>query len=243
MQTHQRAGGTLVLAAGVLGLWAGAAAGWPAPPVGPGDRRPAARAAQEAAKLVRQLADDEYEVRDRAARRLVALGGPARPALREALRDKDVDVRLRAAVILAQIRATPAVLLEELRDADPAVRRQAAAALAELGDKGKVALPALVLLVKDRDAAVRQAALDALLVLDPTNKAVAGHCPPKAHANGKYARLLRKIRVPQDRASYGDYRDYGHSATPEWHGHKGIPTGYWVYVYPDWYIWAEQKKP
>ncbi|MGV3720179.1 MAG: hypothetical protein ACO1SX_04645 [Actinomycetota bacterium] len=63
----------------------------------------------------------------------------------------------------------------------------------------------------------------------------------KASVDGKYDTLLAVIRVPADLGAYTTFNDWGHSATPEWGGFKGLPTGYWVYVYPHWYIWQDQN--
>ena len=30
--------------------------------------------------------------------------------------------------------------------------------------------------------------------------------------------------------------------TEAYAGYRDLPTGYWVYVYPNWYIWGETKK-
>ena len=65
---------------------------------------------------------------------------------------------------------------------------------------------------------------------------------PAASINGKYGKLLRKIKVEADRQNYGDFREYGQYQATDYAGHAGIPAGYWVYVYPHWYIWGEQKK-
>lgn len=58
---------------------------------------------------------------------------------------------------------------------------------------------------------------------------------------GRYRELLHVVYVPQDRAGYTDYRDYGLSATNTYGGQANLTTGYWVYVYPRWYIWKEIK--
>jgi hypothetical protein len=63
----------------------------------------------------------------------------------------------------------------------------------------------------------------------------------KASVNGKYSNLLRVINVPQDRGSYGDFDDYGYYSSTSYAGYDNIPAGYWVYVYPDWYIWGAQR--
>src|SRR5262249_19615942 len=134
-------------------------------------------------------------------------------------------------------------LLADLADKDPKVRRGAAEGLGKLGAAAREAVPALVKALKDPDEPVRDAAAAALQAIDPGNKALAALVPAKAHANGKYARLLRKIHVPQDRQSYGDYSDYGHHPATDWGGHRNLPAGYWVYVFPHWYIWGEVRKP
>ncbi len=64
----------------------------------------------------------------------------------------------------------------------------------------------------------------------------------RASVNGKYRNLLRVISVPHDRASYGDFSDWGYYTGSEWQGHKNLPAGHWVYVYPRWYIWGEMAK-
>jgi hypothetical protein len=62
-----------------------------------------------------------------------------------------------------------------------------------------------------------------------------------ASVNGKYYNLLRTIYVPTDRGSYGDFYEWGHWNGSSWKGHKNLPPGYWVYVYPNWYIWGNRK--
>ena len=72
----------------------------------------------------------------------------------------------------------------------------------------------------------------------------------KAAVNGKYSILLKKIEVKADRATYTDFRDFGEWNGTTYQNHDNLPAGYWVYVYPNWYIWgekdaaadAEQKK-
>ena len=67
-----------------------------------------------------------------------------------------------------------------------------------------------------------------------------------AHAfmviGGKYRRLLKKIDVKDDRAGYTDFADYGYCDCPTYAGRDDLPAGYWVYVYPSWYIWGESRK-
>jgi hypothetical protein len=193
-------------------------------------------------RLIKRLGDDRFRIREAAARELVAIGRPAIPALRGVLKSPDPDLRLRARNILNQIQNSITGLIEDLADKDPKVRREAAEQLGLHGAKAKAAIPALVKALKDGDESVREAAIAALEVIDPANKALAGVIPAKAHVNGKYGRLLRKIKVPQDRKSYGDFTDFGHYQATDWAGHKNIPAGYWVYVHPHWYIWGDLKK-
>lgn len=78
--------------------------------------------------------------------------------------------------------------------------------------------------------------------------AARGEDPPeqqdvkKATADGKYTKLLAVINVPADRGDYGLFNDYGISDGGDWGGYKGLPRGYWVYVYPHWFIWEKEGK-
>jgi hypothetical protein len=49
---------------------------------------------------------------------------------------------------------------------------------------------------------------------------------------------LRTIAVEDDRQTYGDFYDNGYWSGTEWKGHKNLPSGYWVYMAPQWYIFA-----
>jgi hypothetical protein len=51
--------------------------------------------------------------------------------------------------------------------------------------------------------------------------------------------LLRQISVPQDGEKCGEYQDGGLRQVKEYAGFKDLPRGYWVYVYPYWYIWRD----
>jgi HEAT repeat protein len=195
------------------------------------------------ARLIEKLGDARFRVREAATKELIAIGRPALPALRKALSSADPDIRLRARMILGKIKNSVPGLIEDLGNKDAAIRREAAVQLGRLGTAGKEAAAALVKALKDADPSVREAAAMALEAVDPDNKALAGLIPAKAHVNRKYAKLLRKIKVPQDRQSYGDFRDYGQYQATDYYEHKMIPAGYWVYVYPHWYIWGELRKP
>lgn len=65
----------------------------------------------------------------------------------------------------------------------------------------------------------------------------------KASVSGKYRRLVKKIEVQDDFQRFGAFNDYGHWDGAEYSGHKDLPPGNWVYVYPNWYIWAEAIVP
>ncbi|MEZ5940000.1 MAG: von Willebrand factor type A domain-containing protein [Planctomycetaceae bacterium] len=61
-----------------------------------------------------------------------------------------------------------------------------------------------------------------------------------AGCDGKYSDLLDKWDAANDQLTYGEFYDLGFRNSPE-HGEKqGLPAGYWVYVYPNWYIWGER---
>jgi hypothetical protein len=64
-----------------------------------------------------------------------------------------------------------------------------------------------------------------------------------AAVNGRYRTLLRELHMPQDRAQYGYFYEYGVWSGIEYNGHKNLPQGHWVYVHPTWYIWKERVDP
>jgi len=72
-----------------------------------------------------------------------------------------------------------------------------------------------------------------------------GEWPPEAEAlqkasvDGKYRNLLAKVAAPDDRNSYGEFRDYGRWNGTSYMGDQSIPQGYWVYVWPYWYVWGD----
>lgn len=194
-------------------------------------------------QLIRQLDDDDFEVREQATQELTGIGPAAGPALRSALgAAKSLEVRCRLERVLEKIKNSLPYLRDCLHDTDPKVRKESAQRLAELGDKAKPALPALVELLKDKDEDVREAAALAVFGLEPGNKAISDSRVVKAAVGGKYGRLLRRIHVPKDKDGYTAFSDFGHFQATSYAGYDDIPEGYWVYVFPDWYIWGEQKK-
>lgn len=62
-----------------------------------------------------------------------------------------------------------------------------------------------------------------------------------ATRGGKYVTLLKWIEVPEDFEHYGELTDYGFWDGDEWAGYH-VPKGYWVYVFPHWFIFARQAK-
>ena len=56
----------------------------------------------------------------------------------------------------------------------------------------------------------------------------------------RYSTLLKKLNVPRDRASYGDFYNWGYWRGTSYAGHSQLPPGYWVYVYPHWYIYRDK---
>ena len=91
-----------------------------------------------------------------AADALGRIGGPAVPALADALSNTDAVVRLQACRALAYMgaRASPAVpqLVERLYDSEEAVRTQAAGALGQIGEEARPAVPQLMEMLKGKPA-------------------------------------------------------------------------------------------
>ncbi len=123
--------------------------------------------------LIAFLADESPHVRQWATRTLAGLGAaakPAIPAMTEALKDTDVDVRFAAAEALVKLgvpgRVVPALiaLLEDKRWYN---RRWAAEILGDVGPPAKAATPALTKVLKDESEDVRKAAAEALKKIQP----------------------------------------------------------------------------
>ena len=53
--------------------------------------------------------------------------------------------------------------------------------------------------------------------------------------------MLRTLKVEDDVKTYSKFHDYGYYNTRTWKDHTNLPAGYWVYVYPNWYIWRDRK--
>ncbi len=64
-----------------------------------------------------------------------------------------------------------------------------------------------------------------------------------ASLDGKYSELQRTIEVEPDYIQFGAFHDRGFQAGGTYRGHAALPDGYWVYVYPNWYIWRASSEP
>ncbi|KJR42648.1 secreted protein [Candidatus Magnetoovum chiemensis] len=65
--------------------------------------------------------------------------------------------------------------------------------------------------------------------------------PDAAKVSGKYSELIQILPCPEDKASYGDFNDYGYWGGGAWCGAQGR-AGYWVWVNPNWYVWAKSNR-
>lgn len=63
----------------------------------------------------------------------------------------------------------------------------------------------------------------------------------RASVNGKYSGLIQVIKCHRDGKSYGTFHDYGYWGGGRWCGQDG-KAGYWVWIYPYWYIWENADK-
>jgi hypothetical protein len=104
--------------------------------------------------------------RDRAVARLIAMGADGVPTLRDGLKSRDVEVRVKAAAALGKLgqagKAAVPALVTALKDSSAAVRRQAAVSLAAIGLGARDAAPALTGLLRDSDREARALAAFAL---------------------------------------------------------------------------------
>jgi hypothetical protein len=201
------------------------------------------RGETEPEQFVRQLGDSHFRTRKAAEEKLVALGRQSVSALQGAVNSGDLELRRRAERALQAIKTSPEYLVEELRSEPVWRRMEAIEKLRQLGEQARPAIPLLLTMLEEKDESIRGIAAAALSSIDPGNKVLENEIiPAKAHGNGNYSLLLRKILVPQDCFQYGKFYEFGLNGTPEWAGHRNIPPGYWVYVYPHWYIWGSAKS-
>lgn len=58
---------------------------------------------------------------------------------------------------------------------------------------------------------------------------------------GKYSQQLHKLYLPTDEKKYGRCHDYGWWSGKSYAGYKNLNDGYWVFAYPNWYIWGRKN--
>lgn len=61
----------------------------------------------------------------------------------------------------------------------------------------------------------------------------------KASVGGKYRNLLRTFPREYDYLGFTGFQDLGKREIENYNGFTNLPPGYWVYAYPNWYIWGE----
>jgi hypothetical protein len=88
------------------------------------------------------------------------------------------------------------------------------------------------------DGGQRIAPGDRVVFLPAIDRWTSAEAREQASAHGMYSDLLDKVERRADIVRYGRIHDDGHRAESEYAGRKGLPPAHWVYVYPDWYLWA-----
>jgi hypothetical protein len=211
------------------------------------------------AVFVKALGEKDQTVRLQAVKELEHWFGPevqaALPALTAALKHDDMATRRVAAAALGNYhldasRAVPA-LCEALKDKDLELAVQASEALCALREKGNAAIPALREAMKVegvRGESAAAALISINLDIEAEVPAVTEALRKRGSVGGKYRNLLERIKAPQDLDARQFFRDQAaivgvSPPVPEYRGRKNIASGYWVYVYPYWYVWGEQSAP
>ena len=64
----------------------------------------------------------------------------------------------------------------------------------------------------------------------------------RARTQNEYRLLLTRIEVPSDQVVYSSFYDSGYLERPQYAGFVDLPSGYWVYVAPHWYIWGSKRN-
>ncbi|HZT82014.1 MAG TPA: hypothetical protein VFA26_17440 [Gemmataceae bacterium] len=144
----------------------------------------AAPTPEQIAGWVRDLGDDRFEVRANASRQLWAAGRAAEPALKEAARSTDTEVRLRARAILDKFKwgiypDTPQdirTLIGRYRAGDAAGKQEAVKGLLQLGRPG--CLPLAKMAAAEDNPADRKVLLQA--ITDNASRAAAALLPGEA---------------------------------------------------------------
>ncbi len=68
-----------------------------------------------------------------------------------------------------------------------------------------------------------------------------GGAASRANANGRYSGLLRTCTPQDGDARFGEYNDWGWWTGSTYQNCRNLPSGYWVWVAPTWYIWETRN--
>lgn len=63
--------------------------------------------------------------------------------------------------------------------------------------------------------------------------------PGAASLHGKYVNLLHVITVLEDKVEHGAFCDWGYWSGTEYGDGTNLKPGFWVYVFPKWYVWEK----
>ncbi len=164
--------------------------------------------------------------------------GSSLPAIREVPFDGDADtgsqeVRWAASVVdFGQLLKEPDRLTANTLEGIRQRARQAVGPDAR-GDRGQF----LTLLERAEDLVKRTPQVRSAPEALPSREARL-----RASCDGRYRDLLDKIAVPDDQSRYGVFHELGYQGGRTYRGHADLPAGYWVYVYPHWYIWGANEQ-
>jgi hypothetical protein len=121
-------------------------------------------------------------------------------------------------------------------------------ALGGIGPDASAAIQPLIDLLKETDQNFQDAVFVALENIDPNLEAnvtiLREARDRRASVNGKYVELAQRLRDPDEMEYVSIFQDGGLRKGVEYfRGHQDLPEkGYWVYLYPYWYIWSNQTK-
>jgi hypothetical protein len=125
---------------------------------------------EEIQRLIRQLGDNCFQMREEASKRLLDMGSPAIPWLEGAAESNDPEVRHRAWRIIDQRAAQGEIpaLLCQLSSGSPPIRAGAADSLGKMEAKAQGALPILIKATGDVTEYVRCSAQEAVKKIQAT---------------------------------------------------------------------------
>lgn len=129
-------------------------------------------------------------------------------------------------------------LIKELGDDNPDKREKAHKKILDIG---RGAMPFLKEAVNDKDPE-RSSRVRVLIDEIPDKFGVEQAILDKAMVNGKYSDLVLIFKAHEDKQCYGDFNDYGYWQGGSWRGVNNIPEGYWVWIYPCWFIFKTKNK-